>query len=184
MHSIRYISVVLSSLLATHVTAGVLSRRSCNIVDTVQHTFYGFPDNDPPGPATAYDCGRNFTAGGTGTLSDPLTMASAEGQFEECEIVYVPYLQKYVRYEDFCQQCTDDWELGIHHIDLWTGSPDLSGGESQIECENSLTPDDSLSIIRNPATNLEVDATVLYNPETDICETGRIDPTFKVADFC
>lgn len=122
MHSIRYISVVLSSLLATHVTAGVLSRRSCNIVDTVQHTFYGFPDNDPPGPATAYDCGRNFTAGGTGTFSDPLTMASAEGQFEECEIVYVPYLQKYVRYEDFCQQCTDDWELGIHHIDLWTGS--------------------------------------------------------------
>jgi hypothetical protein len=180
----RHTIALLCSLLATRVTAGVLSARSCTIVLSVQHTFYGFPDNDPPGPATAYDCGRNFTAGGTGTFSDPLTMASAEGQFEQCEIVYVPYLRKYVRYEDFCQQCTDDWELNIHHIDLWTGSPDQSGGDSQIDCENNLTPDNSLSIIRNPVPNLEVDATVLYDPVTDVCETSHIDPAFNAGDFC
>lgn len=184
MLSTRYIGVLLSSLLATHVTAAVLSKRACNIVDTVQHTFYGFPDNDPPGPATAYDCGRNFVAGGTGTFADPLTMASAEGQFEQCEIVYVPYLRKYVRYEDFCQQCTDDWELGIHHIDIWTGSPDQNGGDIQIACENSLTPDNSLSIIRSPSPDLEVDAAVLFDPATGFCDTSRIDPTFNAGDFC
>ena len=102
----HYSISLLCSLLATSVLG---QGSSCVVVDSVQHTFYGFPDNDPPGPATAYDCGRNFTAGGTGTFADPLTMASAEGQFELCEVVYVPYLRKYVVYEDFCQQCTDDW---------------------------------------------------------------------------
>jgi len=28
-------------------------------------TFYGYPDNSPPGPGTAYNCGgRNYVAGG------------------------------------------------------------------------------------------------------------------------
>ena len=31
-------------------------------------TFYGYPDNSPPGPGTAYNCGgRNYVAGGNGT---------------------------------------------------------------------------------------------------------------------
>jgi hypothetical protein len=45
-------------------------------------TFYGWPDNDPPSAGVAYDCGgRNYIAGGTGTYSNPLTMASAEGNY-------------------------------------------------------------------------------------------------------
>ena len=27
-------------------------------------TFYGYPDNSPPGPDIAHDCGRGYTAGG------------------------------------------------------------------------------------------------------------------------
>lgn len=169
---------------ASQAAAGVLSARACAPVDSVVHTFYGFPDNDPPGPATAYDCGRNFEAGGIGTFDDPLTMASAEGEFDECEIIYVPYLKKYARYEDFCQQCTDDWASGINHIDLWTGSPNQSGGDSQIDCENNLTPDSSPQIIRNPATDLDVDTTVLYDPVSDTCEIAHVYPTFNVGDFC
>lgn len=33
-------------------------------------TFYGYPDNDPPGPATAYDCGRGSRAGGMYLVKD------------------------------------------------------------------------------------------------------------------
>lgn len=51
-------------------------------------TFYGYPDNSPPGPDTAHNCdGRNFIAGGTGTFVDPLTMATAPGEYDVCEIV-------------------------------------------------------------------------------------------------
>lgn len=70
----------------------------CYQFDKVEITFYGWPDNDPPSADTAYDCGgRNYIAGGSGTYEDPLSMASAEGEFSQCEIVYVPYLRKYVR---------------------------------------------------------------------------------------
>lgn len=32
-------------------------------------TFYGYPDNSPPGPATAHNCGgRNYKAGGMSFL--------------------------------------------------------------------------------------------------------------------
>lgn len=42
-------------------------------------TFYGYPDNDPPGPGTAHNCGgRNYVAGGMTPLQHmlvPLTHA-------------------------------------------------------------------------------------------------------------
>ncbi|KAJ4295091.1 hypothetical protein N0V90_007100 [Kalmusia sp. IMI 367209] len=92
---------------------------ACTKVSKTTHTFYGYPDNDPPGPATAYDCGRNYKAGGIGTYADPLTFASAPGEFSECEIIYDPYLRKYLRFEDYCAQCTTDWNASprINHID-------------------------------------------------------------------
>jgi hypothetical protein len=87
MLSIFSSSLVL--LLTGQALAGVLSERaSCSKVANVEHTFYGYPDNDPPGPATAHNCGgRNYKAGGTGTFSDPVTMATAPGEFNVCETV-------------------------------------------------------------------------------------------------
>ena len=43
---------------------------------------------------------------GVGTYSNPLTFASASGEFSSCEIIYLPYLKKYIRYEDYCAQCS------------------------------------------------------------------------------
>ncbi|KAL8949556.1 MAG: hypothetical protein Q9222_004348 [Ikaeria aurantiellina] len=87
--------------------ASSLAERACSTITGVTHTFYGYPDNDPPGPATAYNCGgRNNIAGGTGTYTDPLTFASAPGEFSTCEVIYVPYLKKYARFEDSCAQCS------------------------------------------------------------------------------
>lgn len=54
--------------VATLATAGaalVGLASSCSIFNNVEVTFYGWPDNSPPGPGTAYDCGgRNYVAGG------------------------------------------------------------------------------------------------------------------------
>lgn len=44
---------------------------------------------------------------GNGTYNNPLTAASAApGEFNECEMLYLPYLQKYVIIEDTCAQCS------------------------------------------------------------------------------
>ncbi|CAL8580568.1 hypothetical protein XPA_006290, partial [Xanthoria parietina] len=134
-----------------------LTERACSTRSGVTHTFYGYPDNDPPGPATAYNCGgRNNVAGGTGTYTNPLTFASAPGEFTSCEVIYVPYLKKYARFEDYCAQCATDWKTGKYHIDLWTGSSTVNGGANQIQCENNLTPN-AQSIVRQPPSNLAVD---------------------------
>jgi len=181
-------------------------------VEQVTVTFYGWPDNSPPGPRVscglesrddcnagssactstnsnpsstpssapgsknfgkytetnlqkrqddstqcANGCGpRGEIAGGTGTYEDPLTMASAGEWFCYLEVVYLPYLQKYLRYEDYCQACVEDVPKGIH-IDIWTGSNTTSGGGLQQECENTLTPTPLQSMIRNPPPNLTVD---------------------------
>jgi hypothetical protein len=38
---------------------------ACSIVSNSKVTFYGYPDNSPPGAGVAYNCGgRNFIAGG------------------------------------------------------------------------------------------------------------------------
>ena len=128
---------------------------TCMTITGVTHTFYGFPDNDPPGPAIAKDCGRGYIAGGTGTYSDPVTFASAEGEFNSCEIIYDPYIQKYLRYEDHCADCTVNWKRGVVHIDIWTGNNSLSGGDDQINCEFALTTGPQ-TIVRGPRVDLPV----------------------------
>jgi hypothetical protein len=91
---------------ATLVLALAGTTFSCSTQSGVEITFYGYPDNDPPGPATAYNCGgRNNVAGGTGTYANPLTFASHSGEFSQCEIIYLPYLKKYLRMEDDCAEC-------------------------------------------------------------------------------
>lgn len=39
--------------------------QACSTPGNFVVTFYGYPDNSPPGPGTAHNCGgRNFKAGG------------------------------------------------------------------------------------------------------------------------
>lgn len=155
---------------------GLLSVASeaCSIVNDVKMTFYGYPDNSPPGSLTAHDCnGGTYYAGGSGTYSDPLTFASDSSEYSVCEIIYAPYLRKYLIMQDDCAQCgkrvleyelsyincllETDWERGIAHIDVWTGSSTSDGGQDQINCEDDLTPGATQTIIRNPAGDLPVD---------------------------
>lgn len=47
------------------VSIGIVD--ACMVLNDVSISFYGYPDNDPPGPKTAYHCGgRNAIAGGKG----------------------------------------------------------------------------------------------------------------------
>jgi hypothetical protein len=158
----------------------------CYNIDQVKVTFYGYPDNSPVGPdircaldsredctgcasnsshtTTAEECGpRGETAGGTGTYDDPITMASAATWFCYQEIIYLPYLQKYLRYEDYCADCTADAAVGILHIDIWTGSTTVNGGAIQDKCEKMLTPTGLQPMIRNPNIGLPVDCECMIN---------------------
>jgi hypothetical protein len=175
MRAVTYLSFLATCGLAT----------ACSITTGVKTTFYGVPDNDPAGSdAIAFSCSsRGFHAGGTGTFSDPLTFASKQGSaYGQCEIVYFPYLKKYIRNEDICGACgkyqptlypyyqrwkgskrkssTADWFIQDTPvwIDIFTGNS-KNGGNTQISCENALTPNAQQAVIRNPATNLEVDGT-------------------------
>lgn len=79
---------MLTSCATMLLTAAILlgSTRACSVVTDVKTTFYGAPDNDPPGLATAYNCsGRNYIAGGIGTYANPLTFASAPGEYNTCK---------------------------------------------------------------------------------------------------
>ena len=81
--------------------------KSCSSLDNVKITFFGYPDNSPPGAGIAWtNCGHSL-AGGTGSYDDPITFATApDGDFKVCDVVYLPYLRKYARYEDDCEQCS------------------------------------------------------------------------------
>lgn len=155
MYRLSAIAVMMSTSLAWGYT----------VVRNVEHTFYGCtyplqvrpsyqiltsdtdPDNSPPGAAIAHDCGRGYTAGGSGSYDDPLTFASVPGQYNECEIVWDPYTEKYLRNEDDCATCSGTW------IDIWTGSNSENGGQAQLNCEDDLTPDHGHNVIRFGSTS-------------------------------
>lgn len=44
----------------------------CSTIEDVKLTFYGWPDNDPPGADNAFDCGR-----GTGSDGEPIAGGKA-----------------------------------------------------------------------------------------------------------
>ena len=50
--------------LAYALSALPLTLASCGPIDDVTLTFYGWPDNSPPGSDNAYDCGRGNNADG------------------------------------------------------------------------------------------------------------------------
>lgn len=159
------------SFFAVAVFAAVAS--GCELDSNLETTFYGWPDNDPPSAQVAHNCGgRNYVAGGSGTYADPLTFATAPGEFSPCEIVYFPLLKKYIRYEDDCAECTSDFKSGKKHIDIWTGSSTSSGGQKQIDCEDSLTSGGRYEVVRQPPQGMEVDATPLFADGK--CNTGAV----------
>ncbi|PSN63119.1 hypothetical protein BS50DRAFT_456360, partial [Corynespora cassiicola Philippines] len=149
----------------------------CTPVLNVFHDFYGIPDNGPWGSLTSYDCGRKYIAGGSGTFDDPLTFASPTGAYKACEVVYDPYLQKYLRNEAICFNCSGK-------IKVWTGSATVDGGRDQIACENLLAARNQV-LIRKPANNLKVESkySAAKGGKTT-CNTRAVFPSYFYQGYC
>lgn len=165
---------------------------SCAPINNVKVTFYGWPDNSPPGADNAFDCGRGNgpdgepIAGGTGTYNDPISFATAtdNNNFAKCGIIYVPSLRKYFRNEDDCAECKTDWDSSQeYHVDLWTGSNTQGGGQNQITCEDNL-PGGQLTIINNAPDGLPVDTTELYDVTSNTCNSGTTYPVGDASNLC
>ncbi|KAF2103611.1 hypothetical protein NA57DRAFT_53126 [Rhizodiscina lignyota] len=175
--------------LSLLVAAGAfaLQATACNLIYSASHTFYGWPDNDPASAQTAYDCGRNYTAGGSGTFDDPLTFASAPGEFDPCEVIYSPYVMKYLRMEDTCAQCTTDWNGGnggFPHIDVWVGNSYGGGGDDQVSCEVELTPQaQSQGLVRYPWDGHTVNSGELYDLDSVTCYPGNLNTGYSIDDY-
>lgn len=177
-------ATILKGITLMFVAAGFLYTRvagvksGCQEISNVQITHYGAPDNSPPSPDIGTNCfGHNMKAGGrmrsrfllgfenhflttimigTGTATDPITFASADGEFDNCELIYIPLFRKYFYKGDSCAQCQTDWKSKQWHVDLWTGSTN-NGGQTQINCEDRL-PGGKQLVIRHPSANLTVDS--------------------------
>ncbi|KAK4506086.1 hypothetical protein PRZ48_004051 [Zasmidium cellare] len=169
------VAAAVGLLASAGIAQGAAVEKRYTTVNNVQHTFYGFPDNDPPSADIAYDCGRGNKAGGKGTYADPRTFASAPGEFNKCEIIWDPYTEKYLIFEDTCAQCESDWNNGQYHIDIWTGSSSQSGGQAQIDCEDQLTPSRGHNVVRGGSQNHDVNTGPLYSPSSG-CHPENVFP--------
>jgi hypothetical protein len=55
---------------------------ACSTEANFEVTFYGYPDNSPPGPGTAHNCGgRNYIAGGGQNVTRMRKLTIANGSY-------------------------------------------------------------------------------------------------------
>jgi hypothetical protein len=115
---------------------------------TAQLTFYGAPDNSPPGSTQTSLTGD--PNGGDGTYCNPTVFAAA---YQNTTVpsgtrIYVPRLQKYFARQDDCSSpqypnfCPGMW------FDLWIGPANVQGA---VDCENSITRNPEPVILYPPA---------------------------------
>jgi hypothetical protein len=128
----------------------------------VEVTFYGWPDNDPPGAAIAYPVVHKL-AGGTGTWDDPITLASDARLIPVGSKIYLGYLHKYAVMEDQCVPCEADWSAKRPHIDIWLGG-EGAPPKSVLACEDRLTRNSYKVTVRATDPNHPVDTTPLFGP--------------------
>ena len=151
-------------------------------------TFYGWPDNTPPGAAIANPV-IHSVAGGDGSYCNPTTFATEPTKAENAAFpygvrIYVPFLQKYFIREDDCTNsgpsvgsgsngCSGTW------FDLWIGGDKTSKTKYVVNCENGLTPNGEVSVIIHPGSSEPVAWTGSIFNDPDSCNEppGSATPT-------
>jgi hypothetical protein len=133
------------------------------VTKTATITFYGWPDNDPPGKAIAHPV-IHQQAGGDGTYCNPTTFATERSNNAAIPYgtkIYVPFLKQYFVREDDCAPSgppVGSGNNGCYKLwfDLWIGGNGTSNTNAVVNCEDTLTPNAKVSVIVDPDENLPV----------------------------
>ena len=126
-------------------------------------TFYGWPDNSPPGNQIAHPVIHQH-AGGDGSYCNPTTFATERANDKRIPYgikIYVPFLKQYFIREDLCASSgprSGSGSQGCHKLwfDLWIGGDAKSKSREVIECERQLTPNQQVSVVLYPRDGLPV----------------------------
>ena len=139
-------------------------------------TGYSYWDNTPPGSSAISHPQIHTVAAGTGTFSDPITLAVGHSIINNQDILdfpagtkfYLPYLRRYVIVEDTCGDGPTPQNGPCHRLDT-PGNPAPSGSEFWIDvwvgggnqsqsasdtCMSNIS--DKHTVIKNPANNYVV----------------------------
>lgn len=120
-------------------------------------TFYGWPDNSPPGNQIAHPIIHKH-AGGDGTYCNPTTFATEKANNKTIPYgtkIYVPFIKQYFVREDLCAPSgptTGSGNNGCKKLwfDLWIGGNARSKPREVVKCERRLTPHPPVSVILYP----------------------------------
>lgn len=126
-------------------------------------TFYGWPDNTPPGNAIAHPV-IHQVASGAGTYCNPTTFATESANNARIPYgtkIYVTAIKQYFVREDLCAPSGPTSGSGSHGctklwFDLWIGGNAHSNFASLIRCERKLTPATKTNVIVDPPDRLAV----------------------------
>jgi len=139
----------------------VVKQVNTNVNATI--TFYGWPDNTPPGNKIAHPIIHKH-AGGDGTYCNPTTFATERANNTTIPYgikIYVPFIKQYFIREDLCAASgpkSGSGSKGCHGLwfDLWIGGTAKSNKHAVISCEDKLTPNGQVSVILWPSDGLPV----------------------------
>jgi hypothetical protein len=143
----------------------------------VYMTFYGWPDNSPPGGAIAYPKNGGFPtvhnlAGGTGTYADPITFATDRAELPLGTLLFAPVIEKYLVMEDDCAECDTDWSSSQRwHIDVWMNSNGTDDSNAVLDCEDQWTKSTTVVEV-NPPPGRPATAPPLFDTTTNVCRTS------------
>jgi len=156
---------------------GSTSDAASGRTQAVYLTFYGWPDNSPPGGAIAYPQNGGSptvhnTAGGTGTYADPITFATDEAEFPVGTVLFAPVIEKYLVMEDDCAECDTDWSSSQKwHIDVWMNSNGADDSNAVLDCEDQWTRSTTVVEI-DPPPGRPATAPPLFDTTTNLCRTS------------
>ncbi len=148
-------------------------------------TFYGWPDNAPPGNKIAHPVLHGH-AGGDGTYCNPTTFATERKNNDQIPYgikIYVPFLKQYFIREDLCTTSgppTGSGSNGCYRLwfDLWIGGNKSSKKHAVFACERGLTPNRQVPVILWPRDGMPVHhAGPLYRnqpPPDGTCDGKRL----------
>jgi hypothetical protein len=147
-----------------HASCYVVKQDPTTVQATI--TFYGWPDNSPPGNRIAHGI-IHKRAGGDGTYCNPTTFATERANDKTIPYgikIYVPFLEQYFIREDLCAASGPKKGSGSNGckklwFDLWIGGNGKSKAHAVFKCERQLTPNGKVNVILYPAEGLPVENT-------------------------